>query len=197
MFEPSLLRAVVWTDYRLAVLFTVFLPLVLLIWAFVQKNEPINHLLNIYWKVASLLAITVYLMIGGFGISFLTAVMARVLIPVSLWFWADLNEEIREQPGSILKLMVNSWRWAVTIYNILGVAILIPFLPCAFSKTRLATADCQTWLEAPLLYKQYFHASNTNGFLGFFGIVGLVIYLAALAWFVFVRLGKQGRQAIN
>jgi hypothetical protein len=197
MFEPSLLRSIVWMDYRLAVLFTVVLPLVLLIWAFVQKNDPIQHLVTIYWKVASLLMITVYLMIGGFSISFLAVIMARVLIPISLWFWVDLNEEIREQPDSTLKISFNAWRWAITIYNVLGVAVLLPFLPCAFAKVRFMAADCQTWLEAPLLYKEYFHAGYTNGFLGFFGILGLLIYLISLGWFVFVRLGKQGRQAIN
>ncbi|PSR13867.1 DUF3177 domain-containing protein [filamentous cyanobacterium CCP3] len=197
MLEPSLLRALVWTDYRLAVLFTVFLPLALLVWAFVQKNEAIQHLLTIYWKVASLLMITVYLMIGGFSISFVAGLMARVLIPLSLWFWVDLNEEIREQPGSVLKLLFSAWRWAITLYNIIGGAILLGFVPCAFSAARFGAADCQVWLEPPLLYKEYFHAGYTNGFLGFFGILGLVIYVASLAWFVFVRLGKQGRQAIN
>jgi hypothetical protein len=136
-------------------------------------------------------------MIGGFSISFLSALMARVLIPTSLWFWVDLNEEIREQPGSTLKFAFSAWRWAVTIYNIIGAAVLIPFLPCAFSNTRFAAADCQVWLEPPLLYKSYLHADYTNGFLGFFGILGLVIYLLCLAWFVFVRLGKQGRQAMG
>ena len=97
MLESSLLRSLVWTDYRLAVLFTVLLPLVLMIWALVRKNEPIHHLFTIYWKVASLLMVTVYLMIGGFQISFLAALMARILIPVALWFWVDLNEEIDEQ----------------------------------------------------------------------------------------------------
>ncbi len=197
MLEPSLLRSLVWTAYRLAIIFMVFLPLALLIWAFVQKNESIQRLLTIYWKVASLLMITVYLMIGGFTISFVSALMARILIPAGLWFWVDLNEEIREQPNSMLKLLFSAWRWAVTIYNILGVAILLPFLPCAFSSTRFAGADCQTWLEPPLLYKDYFHSGYTQGFLGFFGILGLAIYVASLAWFVFVRLGKYGRQAIN
>jgi hypothetical protein len=197
MLDPSLLRTTIWTDYRLAVLFTVSLPLVLLLWAFVKKNEAIQMLLSIYWKVASLLAITVYLMIGGFSLSFIAAIMARVLIPISLWFWADLNEEIREQPDGALKLTFNSWRWGVTIYNVIGTAILLPFLPCAFSNARFAAADCQLWLEAPLLYKQMFHGSYTNGFLGFFGILGLIVYVASLGWFVFVRLGKQGRQAIN
>lgn len=197
MLDPSLLRSLVWTDYRLAVLFLVSLPLVLLGWSFLKKNSAIQHLLTIYWKVASLLMITVYLMIGGFSISFVSAVMARVLIPISLWFWVDLNEEICEQPDSALKLTFNAWRWAVTIYSILGAAISLAYLPCAFSKVRLGSADCQAWLEAPLLYKQFLHTDYTNGFLGFFGVVGLIIYVLSLAWFVFIRLGKQGRQAIN
>lgn len=197
MLESSVLRSLVWTDYRLAVLFTVLLPLALMIWAFVNKNEPIHHLFTIYWKVASLLMITVYLMIGGFQISFITALMARILMPVALWFWVDLNEEIGEQPDSPLKLSFSAWRWALTFYNIIGAAILISFLGCAFGGSRLAAPECQTWLEPPLLYKQYFHSHYTNGFLGFFGIVGLLVYMASLIWFVFVRLGKQGRQALR
>jgi hypothetical protein len=111
--DPALLESLVWTDYRLAVLFTVFLPLVLLVWAFIRKSEAIQLLLTIYWKVASLLMITVYLMIGGFSIGFITGLMARILIPMTLWFWEDLNEEIREQPNSALRFAFVSWRWAV------------------------------------------------------------------------------------
>lgn len=197
MIDPALLQSLVWTDYRLAVLFTVLAPLVLLVWAFVRKADAIQRLLTIYWKVASLLMVTVYLMIGGFSISFITALMARILIPTSLWFWEDLNEEIREQPNSVLKFVLVSWRWAVTVYNGIGAIVALIFLPCAFSSTRFSSSDCQTWLQPPLLYKQYFHADYNNGFLGFFGIVGLVIYMIALGYFVFVRLGRQGRSAIN
>jgi hypothetical protein len=197
MWDSPFLRSFVWADYRLAVLFTVSMPLVLLLWAALKKNAVIQQLLTIYWKVASLLAITVYLMIGKLSISFVAAVMALVLIPISLWFWVDLNEEIREQPESALKLTFNAWRWAVTLYSVISGAVMLAFLPCAFSSDRFASADCQVWLEAPLLYKQYFHNAYTNGFLGFFGIVGLIVYVGALSWFVFVRLGKQGRQAMD
>ncbi|WP_239112246.1 DUF3177 family protein [Halomicronema sp. CCY15110] len=191
------LEKFVWADYRIAVLFTVFLPLILLIWAFVQKNESIQRLLTIYWRVASLLMITVYLMIGGLTFSFLTGLMARILIPLSLWFWEDLNEEIREQPNSVLRFVFVAWRWAVSLYSAAGAVFLALYIPCAFSRGQFAGAACQTWLQPPLLYKEMLHGGYTNGFLAFFGIVGLLIYLLVLGYFVFVRLGRQGRSAIN
>ena len=187
----------VWADYRLAVLFSVFVPLILLVWAFIQKSEGIQLLLTIYWKVASLLMITVYLMIGGFSFSFIAGLMARMLIPVGLWFWEDLNEEIREQPNTPLRFAFVAWRWAMTIYSVAGAVFVAFFLPCAFSQTRFAGEACQLWLQPPLLYKEYFHANYTNGFLAFFGIVGLLIYLITLSYFIFVRLGRQGRSAIS
>lgn len=76
----STVRSLVWTDYRLALLFAVFIPLTLLIWSWVVKAEAISLLMTIYWRVASLLAITVYLMIGGFSVSFVTALLAKLLI---------------------------------------------------------------------------------------------------------------------
>ncbi len=191
------LEKFVWADYRLAVLVTVFLPLILLIWAFVQKNDSIQRLLTIYWRVASLLMITVYLMIGGLTFSFITGLIARVLIPISLWFWEDLNEEIREQPNSVLRFSFVAWRWAVSIYNLIGAAFFALYIPCAFSRDRFAAEACQTWIQPPLLYKEILHGGYTNGFLAFFGILGLIIYLLVLGYFVFVRLGRQGRSAMN
>ena len=191
-FEP-----LVWTDYRLAVLFAVIVPLVLLIWAFVQKNEPIQHLLTIYWRVASLLAITVYLMIAALPISFVSAVLARILIPISLWFWVDLNEEIDDQTRTPLKLLFNSWRWAVTIYCTLGAIANALFLQCAISKAALGTRFCQVWFDPPLLFKQYFHANTSTKFLGFLGVVGLLVYVACIGYFVLIKLGKQGRSAMQ
>ena len=67
-FEP-----LIWMDFRLAVIFTVLIPLILLLWAFAQKTAVIQSLLIIYWRVASLLAITVYLQIGSLPISFITS----------------------------------------------------------------------------------------------------------------------------
>ncbi|MBW4562501.1 MAG: DUF3177 family protein [Mojavia pulchra JT2-VF2] len=188
-------RPFVWIDYRLALLFSLIIPLLLLVWAFVQKAEGIQRLLMIYWRVSSLLAITVYLMIGGFGVSFISGLMARILIPISLWFWVDLNDEIEYQASSPLKLIFTSWRWAMTVYYILGTIAFIPFVGCAFSGTAFKTSYCRVWLEAPLLFKEYFHANSKPGFLGFLGIVCLIIYVLYLSYFVLIKLGKQGRSA--
>lgn len=195
--SQELLRSLVWMDYRLAVLFTVIIPLVLLIWAFVKQADIYQRLLTIYWRVSSLLAITVFLMIGNLPVSFIAATLARVLIPIGLWFWVDLNEEISDQPRSPLKLSFTSWRWAVSIYSVLGVIASLPFLQCALSKEVFATGFCQVWLEAPLTFKDLIFPRYKPEFLGFLGIVALVIYMLYLGYFVLVRLGKQGRSAVE
>jgi len=188
-------RPFVWIDYRLAVLFLGIIPLILLIWAFVQKAESVQRLLTIYWRVSSLVAITIYLMIAQYPVSFISGLMARILIPISLWFWVDLNDEIEYQTSGALKFIFTSWRWATTVYCILGALALIPFLGCAFSENALKTSNCRVWFEAPLLFKEYFHANSKAEFLGFLGIISLVIYVLYLSYFVLIKLGKQGRSA--
>ena len=85
-------RPLIWMDYRLGVLLAVIIPLVLLIWALFQRQEAMQRLLIIYWRVASLLMITVYLMVPAWGtdnsafehlcgqIGFITALMAFLLL---------------------------------------------------------------------------------------------------------------------
>ncbi len=76
----------------------------------------LSSLLIIYWRVASLLLITVYLMIASWPIGFVTSFLAKILIPISLWFWVDINDEIKDLPSSPIKFVTTAWRWAVTIY---------------------------------------------------------------------------------
>ncbi|MBD2446312.1 DUF3177 family protein [Nostoc sp. FACHB-152] len=193
--EEVWFRPYIWTDYRLGIAFTLFIPLILLIWAFVQKAEGIQRLLMIYWRVASLLAITIYLMIAAYPVSFISGLIAHLLVPISLWFWVDLNEEIDYQPSSPLKLIFTAWRWAVTVYSLLSAIALLPFIGCAFSQTAIKTPYCRVWFEAPLIFKDYFHHNSKPAFLGFLGITCLIIYVVYLGYFVLFKLGKQGRSA--
>jgi hypothetical protein len=190
-------RPYVWMDYWLELLFVLIIPIILLIWVFVQKSEAMQRLLMIYWRVASLLAISIYLMIGGFGVSFISALMARILIPIALWFWVDINDEIEYHPQGPLKLVFTSWRWATTVYCSLGALALLPFLRCAFSANMLKTPYCSVWLEAPLVFKEYFHHKSTPAFLGFIGIVTLGFYIVYLSYFVAFKLSKYGRSTTH
>lgn len=195
--SQDLLHSLVWMDYRLAILFTVSLPLVLLIWAFVQNMEAIQRLLVIYWRVSSLLAITVYLMINSVPWSFMTGLAARILIPICLWFWVDLNEEIDDASAKPLKVVFTAWRWAVSVYCVLGAVATVPFLRCTIAAELFSTPYCQMWFEAPWRFREYFHAGQTPGFLGFLGVAALLIYALYLAYFLFIRLAKEGRTAIQ
>lgn len=190
-------RPYVWMDYWLELLFVLIIPIILLIWVFVQKSEAMQRLLMIYWRVASLLAISIYLMIGGFGVGFISALMARILIPIALWFWVDINDEIEYHPQGPLKLVFTSWRWATTVYCSLGALALLPFLRCAFSANMLKTPYCSVWLEAPLVFKEYFHHNSTPAFLGFLGIVTLGFYIVYLSYFVAFKLSRYGRSTTH
>jgi len=190
-------RPLVWMDYRLAVVFTVILPLILLIWSLKSQIESISRLLIIYWRVASLLMITVYLMIPSWSYGFLTSWAARILIPLSLWFWVDINDEIRDLPPTPLKLAITAWRWAVTFYCLLGAIAFIPFLACGLSDTTVKQPFCQVWLQPPWQFQSIFHRDTDPGVLGFMGMVGLIVYTIYFAYFLCIRLGRLGRSALE
>lgn len=192
----ALIRPLVWLDFRLAVLFTVFVPLALLIWAFVQKSEAITRSLIIYWRVSCLLAITVYLLIATLPIGFLTGWAARILIPLSLWYWQDLNEDIENSRGSV-RFWYVAWRSAITVYCAIGTLFGMQFLNCAFMSAENWGDRCRTLLEIPLAYKDLFHSNLAPETLGFFAIVALIVYAIYFAVFVVFSIPKQGRIAFR
>jgi len=192
--SPDLLRSLVWTDYRLALVFGVLVPLVLLVWSIVKKAQPISHLLWIYWRVSSLVIISVYLLIDRNPLGLAMGFASLILIPLSLWFWVDLNEEIADRRGP-LKLAVSCWRWATTTYCVLSAFGHLPYLKCAASKAAIMSPECQVWLEPPLFYKEMFHHTTRSEKLGFIAISALLLYGLYLGYFVLFRLAKQGRSA--
>lgn len=187
----------VWIDYRLALVFALIIPAILTIWAAFQKFEAVQRLLIIYWRVASLLLIAIYLLIPSWPMSYLVEFAAKILIPIALWFWVDLNDEIKDLPNSLLKLSITAWRWAVTIYLSIGAIAFLPFLSCAFRPNPDTNPFCKVWLEAPWAYQALIHKNSSPGFLGFLGIVGLIAYVLYFGYFLFIRLGRLGRTALE
>lgn len=190
----EMLRTLVWTDCRLALVFLVFFPLGLLVWAVIENAQPISRLLVIYWRVASLLLITMYLMMAQVPLSFVTLFLAMLLIPVSLWFWVDLNEEIDDRRGK-LKLALTVWRWATTLFCLLSAAALAPSLGCAGSKAAIAAPQCQVWLEPAYGVAAIAHSSTGVSRINILATLALILYGFYFGYFLLFRLSKQGRSA--
>ncbi|MEO1131451.1 MAG: DUF3177 family protein [Cyanobacteria bacterium J06639_1] len=178
---PELLELLVWWDFRLAVALNVFVPLVLLVWAFKAQFAPLTSVAIAYWRVSSLLAITVYLMIGGFPISFLTGAAARILIVTCLWYGSDAAIAI-PMDNRLVCQAFKVWRWIVTIYMGAGALFSSLFVPCAF-QSELSTT-CQVWFQPPLGFKALFHPNVPAQTLGLIGAIGLVAYVVVFALFL-------------
>jgi len=192
----NFIRQLVWLDFRLAVIFTVIIPLILLIWAWQVGVKSIQRSLIIYWRTSSLLAISVFLMIGGLPISFFSGIASRVLIPLSLWFWQDLNEEIAIVRHQI-RPVYHAWRWAVSVYCLGGLTFNLVFANCGLLSQAELYNTCQVWFEPPLAFQKIFLGFFTTENIVFAGVVGLIVYLLYFAVFVVFNLPKQGRIAFR
>lgn len=203
--SPSLFglpyRALVWLDYRLAVVFCVALPLLLLIWASVRREGAIVRLLTLYWKVSSLLAVTVLFLSDGRPIGYALGVLAQLLMITSVWFWVDLNEELDDlPPWRPLPLTVRIWRWGLTLFAGLGAFVSGTALTCL---QRGGSASCQVWLEPPAelmhqvdrVFSFVFGGNWTPEISVFFGYAGLIAYGVGLLQWLVVRLPRMGRVA--
>lgn len=202
MPDPLLYRTLVWLDYRLAALFAVGLPLVLLIWASVRQERALQRLLGIYWKVASLLLVAVLLLTDNRPLGYLVALLAQVLMVVCLWFWVDLNEELADlPPWRPLPFVVRAWRWGVSLFGLLGSGLSTVALSCLGG--GVSRPICRAWLEAPddlhggfaRVFGFLFGGSWTAAIAAFVGYVALVAYGVGLLQWLLVRLPRQGRVA--
>jgi hypothetical protein len=201
---PDLLlyRTLVWLDYRLAAVFAVGLPLVLLLWAAWKQEQALVRLMGIYWKVASLLLITVLLLTDNKPLGYLLAFLAQSLVVVSVWFWVDLNEELDDlPPWRPLPFAIRAWRWGLSVYGVLGALLSALALDCV--RGGVTRPICRAWLEAPddlhggaaSVFNFVFGGSWTGVIAAFVGYVALVGYGVGLLQWLLVRLPKQGRVA--
>ena len=201
---PDLLlyRTLVWLDYRLAAVFALGLPLVLLVWSALKREQALTRLMGIYWKVASLLLITVLLLTDNRPLGYLLGVLSQLLVVISVWFWVDLNEELADlPPWRPLPFVVRAWRWGLTVFGVLGAALSAVALSCVGG--GLTRPICRVWLEAPddlhggvaSVFDFVFGGSWTAAIAAFVGYVSLVAYGVGLLQWLVVRLPKQGRVA--
>jgi len=200
--DPLLYRTLVWLDYRLAALFAIGLPLVLLLWSAQRQERALQRLLGIYWKVASLLLIAVLLLTDNRPLGYLVALLAQLLMVVCLWFWVDLNEELADlPPWRPLPFVVRAWRWGLSVFGLLGSILSALALSCV--RGGVTRPLCHAWLEAPDdlhggfagVFGFLFGGSWAGAIAAFVGYVALVGYVVGLLQWLLVRLPRQGRVA--
>ncbi|MEA5486437.1 MULTISPECIES: DUF3177 family protein [Pseudanabaena] len=194
--DATLIRQLVWLDYRLALLFLVFIPFGLLVWALRSDSEAIKRSLLLYWRVASLVLITIYLAIGSLGISYISGILAAILIVLALWFWQDLNEDIEASRKSLTPIYLG-WRWATTVYCSLSAVFRLMFANCAFMNVEQLSDICKIWFEPPLSFSTTFHNGVPVENLAFAGAVGGIVYILYLFVFLAFSLPKTGRIAFR
>jgi len=194
--DATLIRQLVWLDYRLALLFLVFIPFGLLVWALRSSSDAIKRSLLLYWRVASLVLITIYLAIGSLGISYISGILAAILIVFALWFWQDLNEDIEASRKNLTPIYLG-WRWATTVYCSLSAVFRLLFANCAFMNAEQLSDICKIWFEPPLSFSTTFHHGVPVENLAFAGAVGGIVYILYLFVFLAFSLPKTGRIAFR
>ena len=196
-------KAIVWLTYRLIATFSFGLPIVLLLWSSIKKEGPIIRLLSIYWKVSSLIFISILLLTSNQPIGFLTSFAAPFFIICSLWFWIDLNEEINEMPlWRPLSLTIKIWRWGLSFISILYALITFTSLSCF---KIIENPNCFALIEGPknlhgitkIILNFLFGGNWSQELSGFIGYLALIAYIIGLAQWLLFRFPKQGRIAGN
>ena len=194
-------RAYVWLTYRLAGTFALGLPLVILIWASIRKVSSIKRLLLIYWKNASLLGISLLLIVDNRPLAYFTGFLASILMVASVWFWVDLNEELMDlPPWKALPLTTKIWRWSLSGFGLMASAMTLISLSCI---NNSSTNRCLIWLEFPTefhqitsnLLKFILGATWTESLSAFVGYACLIAYSAGLLQWLLIKLPRQGRIA--
>lgn len=194
-------QAFVSLAYRLSMTFGIGVPLVLVVWASIRKENSIIRLLTIYWKVATLLGISLLLLTDHRSVGYITFLVAPILMSLSIWFWVDLNEELEDLPfWRPLPLTVKIWRWSLSFYSLINSIIFIYSFNCLAIK---GGNNCNYWLGFPnsihsitqSLFGFLFGADWSKSLAAFLGYILLIFYIVGLLQWILIKLPKQGRIA--
>ena len=205
------MRTILLTDFRLAVTLFVAVPFALLGWSVYACRPPAQtrsamaeaslRCMTSYWQASSLLLITVAFNVQGTQLGVPAGLVAQAMILVSLWWWADLNDEVRSAEPSALRSTFLTWRALTSVTAAGGVLVQAPFQPCLAVPELAADASCAAWLEPPQFAAHIIGLSPSpelgllaNGFCGLYFCV--LAYYAAVLLPVVGRRGRAPRPAL-
>jgi len=191
----------VWISFQISIIFFVGVPFTLFLWAFKKRNKAVIKLLSIYWKISILFFISLLLLIGKYNYALLITNISTLLMVISVWFWNDINDELKEYDFSnSLITTTKVWRWSLTFISLNFLFQSLQNFSC-FSLINLA--ECQMWLQPSSkfyiliksLFNFFFGANFTQPVAKFLGLFSLLIYILGLIQWAIIKLPKNGRNA--
>ncbi|MBO8220312.1 DUF3177 family protein [Prochlorococcus marinus] len=191
----------VWLSFQLSIIFFIGIPIILFLWSTIRRNKAVNKLLSIYWKVSLLFFISLFLLIGKYNYALLVTNISLLLMTISVWFWNDINDELKEYNLSYsLTTTTKVWRWSITFISLNFLIQSLQNLAC-FSFINLGA--CEMWLEPSSnfyiiiknLFNFLFGAEFTQPIAKFLGLFSLLIYTLGLVQWSMIKLPRHGRNS--
>ena len=191
----------IWVSFQVSIIFFIGIPVTLFFWSIKKRNQAVNKLLSIYWKISLLFVISLLLLIGGFNYALLVTNISTLLMTISVWFWNDINDELKEYKFTYpLTTTTKVWRWSVTFISLNFLIQSLQNFNC-FSSINLAS--CEIWLQPSSnfyniiksLFNFFFGANFTQPIAKFFGLFSLLIYTLGLIQWSIIKLPKTGRNS--
>ena len=177
------------------------MPVTLSFWSIKKRNKAVNKLLTIYWKISLLFFISLLLLIGKYDYALVVTNISTFLMTVSVWFWNDINDELKEYNFSYpLTTATKIWRWSLTFISLNFLIQSLRHLSC-FS--FINSAECEIWLLPSSnfyniiksLFNFLFGANFTQPIAKFLGLFSLLIYTLGLIQWSIIKLPKNGRNS--
>ena len=191
----------IWLSFQLSIIFFVGVPVSLFCWSLKRKNRAIKTLLSNYWKISLLFFISLVLLMGKYNFALLIMNIALLLMTISVWFWRDINEELKEYKFSnILVSTVKVWRWSLTFISISFIVLGFYNNSCL---SFINSQECGIWIEQSTnlfiifrnLFNFFFGASFTQPVAKFLGLFSMLIYFLGLIQWSIIKLTKNGRHS--
>ena len=111
----NILNQFQWLSFQLSLVFIVGIPLTLFFWSIKNKSKAITKLLTNYWKISLLFFISLILLIGKHNYLLVTNI-STLIMTISVWFWNDINEELKEYDFSCINYNYESLEVVLNFY---------------------------------------------------------------------------------
>ncbi len=191
----------VWLSFQLSIIFLIGIPITLSLWSIKKRNKAVKKLFSIYWKISLLFFISLLLFIGKYDYALIVINISTLLITISIWFWNDINDELKEYDFSYsLVTTTKVWRWSLTFISL---NFLIQSLNSFNCLSFINSASCEIWLEPSSnlyviiknLFNFLFGAKFTQPVAKFLGLFSLLIYILGLIQWSIIKFPKNGRNS--